>query len=635
MSIIYKQNFRQGSNLKMIVYKKTKQDFMKDILSDSIEDIVKDAVQINLHKNVGDSEYISWKNSLMYMFKVLYSDEIPQDAMVSIEYNIPRTNNRIDFIITGLNENNEEQLILIELKQWSVIEKTDKDATVRTYFKHGMIETVHPSYQAWSYKSLMESFNVYVYSGNVTVYPCVYMHNYIDDNIITDSFYKEYINKAPIYFKKDTKKLTSYIASKISKGDSVDILSKVDNSEIRPSKSLANNLSSMLKGNREFTLIDNQKIVYETALELAKKASNDQKNILIVHGGPGTGKSVIAINLLVKLTQQGLIAQYVTKNSAPRQVYEKKLTGTFKKTEISNFFSGSGSYTKTQSNSYDALIVDEAHRLNEKSGMFQNMGENQIKEIINSSKFSVFFLDENQKVTLSDIGSEENIVEWAKFYNANVEVLELKSQFRCSGSDGYLSWLDNVLQIKETANIMLDTSEYEFQIVDSPSRLRDMIFEKNKASNSARLLAGYCWKWVSKKDVNANDIVFPEHNFAMQWNLGSDGMLWIIKPDSVSEVGCIHTCQGLELDYVGVIIGKDIIFRDGQVLVDPSQRASSDRSIYGYKKLMKENPELTKDKLRNIIKNTYRTLLTRGMKGCYVYFEDKELEKHFKNHINS
>jgi hypothetical protein len=617
----------------MIVYKKTKQEFIEDTLGDSIEDIIKNAVYLSLHKSVGKSEYISWKNSLMYMLKVLHSDDIPLDVIVSIEYNIPRTNNRIDFIVTGLNDEDKEQLVLIELKQWTAVEKTDKDATVRTSFKHGISDTVHPCYQAWSYKNLMEGFNVYVYNGNVSIHPCVYMHNYIDDNIITNVFYQEYIDKAPIFFKKDIKKLTSYIASKISKGDSTDILSKVDNSEIRPSKSLVNNLSSMLKGNEEFTLIDKQKVIYETALELTKKSSVEKKNVLIVHGGPGTGKSVIAINLLVKLTQQGLISQYVTKNSAPRQVYEKKLTGTFKKTEISNFFSGSGAYTKTLPNSYDALIVDEAHRLNEKSGIFQNMGENQIKEIIYSSKFSVFFLDENQKVTLSDIGSEEQILKWAQLYNADVEILELKSQFRCSGSDGYLSWLDNVLQIKDTANIMLDKSEYDFQIVDDPSTLRDMIFEKNKETNSARLLAGYCWKWISKKDVNASDIVFPEYNFAMQWNLGSDGMLWIIKPESVSEIGCIHTCQGLELDYVGVIIGADIICVDGQVLVDPSKRATTDRSIYGYKKLMKENPELTKEKLRNIIKNTYRTLLTRGMKGCYVYFEDKELEKYFKSHI--
>jgi len=619
----------------MIVYKKTKQKFMDDVLKDSIEDLIKDAVQLSLHKRVGNSEYISWKNSLMYMFKVLYSDRIPSDAVVSIEYNIPRTNNRIDFIITGLDDKDEEQLVLIELKQWTKVEKTNQDAIVKTYFKGGIQKVTHPSYQAWSYKNLMESFNVYVYNKNVTISPCVYMHNYVDDDVITNEFYAEHIHHAPIFFKKDIEKLTKYISSKISKGDSTDILSKIDNSEIRPSKSLANVLSSMLQGNQEFTLIDHQKLVYETAVELSTESSVEKKNVLIIHGGPGTGKSVIAINLLVRLTQEGLITQYVTKNSAPRQVYEKKLTGTFKKTEISNFFSGSGAFTNTIPNSFDTLIVDEAHRLNEKSGLFQNMGENQIKEIINSAKCSIFFLDENQQVTLSDIGSEEQIRKWAEMYDANIQILELESQFRCSGSDGYLAWLDNILQIRETANIVLDTTEYDFQIVETPTKLKEIIFEKNKESNSARLLAGYCWKWISKKDLTAKDIVFPEDNFAMQWNLGSDGMLWIIKPESVSEIGCIHTCQGLELDYIGVIIGDDIFYRDGKVLVDPSKRASTDRSIYGYKKLMKENPQKTMKQLENIIKNTYRTLLTRGMKGCYVYFVDKELEKYFRQGLKN
>ncbi|MBC5992428.1 DUF2075 domain-containing protein [Pontibacter cellulosilyticus] len=618
----------------MIVYKKTKSEFITDIDDFIIEDIIHESVQRKLNKRVGESEYKSWQNSLQYMANVLRTDMIPGDAGVAIEYNIPRTSNRIDFIVSGQSVNGEEHAVLIELKQWSEVQLTGKDAMVRTRFKHGMSEELHPSYQAWSYSALLNGFNQTVYEENIQLKPCAYLHNYTDDGLITNAFYSDYIAKAPVFCKEDKLKLRDFISSFIKHGDKKDLILRIENGKIKPSKNLADSMVSMIKGNQEFVMIDTQKIVYENALALAKSSAPSKKNVLIVKGGPGTGKSVVAINLLVALTKKGLLTQYVTRNSAPRVVYETKLTGTLKKTEISNFFSGSGAFTESASNRFDALIVDEAHRLNEKSGMFQNLGENQIKEIIYSSKFSVFFLDENQKVTLKDVGSEEEIERWATYHNATVHKLELTSQFRCGGSDGYLAWLDDVLQIRETANTVLDHKDgYDFRIFDNPNDLRDIIYKKNKEANKARIVAGYCWDWTSKKHPNAMDIVIPEHDFAMQWNMVDDGMLWIVKPETVSEVGCIHTCQGLEVDYIGVIIGDDLVCRDGEVIVDPTKRSRMDKSVHGYKKLLKENKEETMSRLTDIVKNTYRTLMSRGMKGCYVYFTDKETEEYFRSRV--
>ncbi|PWG78001.1 DNA/RNA helicase domain-containing protein [Pararcticibacter amylolyticus] len=313
----------------------------------------------------------------------------------------------------------------------------------------------------------------------------------------------------------------------------------IDGCKIRPSKALADSISSMLQGNEEFVMIDAQKVIQEEALAIARSARPSKKKVLIVRGGPGTGKSVVAINLLVKATKQDLLSCYVTRNAAPRAVYESHLTGSMKKSHISNLFKGSGSFVDSPGNAYDLLIADEAHRLSEKSGMLKNKGENQIKEIIHASKCAVFFLDEDQQVTLHDIGFEDEILKWARFYNAGVSTMDLVSQFRCSGSDGYLAWLDHTLQIKDTANPTLSTQEYDFQVFDDPGKLLDVIFEKNKERNKARLLAGICWNWVSKTDTTKMDVVMPEYDFAMRWNLGSDEMLWMIKPESVTEVGCI------------------------------------------------------------------------------------------------
>jgi DUF2075 family protein len=616
----------------MIVYQTTKQGFLEDA-ANGIEDIIRDRVQekLNIDIKPGSSEYNSWRNSLgNAMYHVVNTDEIPDDSGVAIEYSIPRTKNRLDFMITGQDNAGKDNVVIVELKQWEEVNMTDKDAMISTRFKFGLSEELHPSYQAWSYAMLLQGFNEAVYTEQIGLNPCAYLHNHPDTNIVSNDFYKEYLEKAPAFYKGEKEKLQNFITSRIAHGDSKDIVNRIEQGKIKPSKELADSLASMLKGTSEFILIDNQKMVYEEALSLAKKSASHNKNVLIVEGGPGTGKSVVAINLLVAITKLGLNTQYVTKNSAPRSVFEAKLSGTLKKTEIANLFSGSGAFVNSKQNSFDGLIVDEAHRLNARSGMFKHLGENQIKEIIEAAKFSIFFIDEDQKVTWHDIGEKEEIITWAKKSNASVTVMKLESQFRCNGSDGYLSWLDNALQIGETANTTLEDIPYDFRVVNSPNELRDLIFEKNKEKNRARLVAGYCWNWISSKDKKLKDIVIPEHDFSMTWNLKSDGMLWVIAESSVNEVGCIHTCQGLEMDYVGVIIGDDLIVRDGVVLTDPTKRASTDKSLQGYRQDLIKSPELAKKKADAIIKNTYRTLMTRGLKGCYVYCTDGETREYFK-----
>jgi hypothetical protein len=318
-------------------------------------------------------------------------------------------------------------------------------------------------------------------------------------------------------------------------------------------------------------------------------------------------------------------------------VFHSKLTGTLRRTEITNLFVGSGSFIDAKKDELDVLVVDEAHRLNEKSGIFSNLGDNQIKELIGAAKCSIFFIDEDQRVTFKDIGEKAEILRWAKNLDAKVTQLELASQFRCNGSNGYLAWLDDSLQIRSTANETLDVSEFDFRVFDSPEALRELIVEKNKEHNKARMVAGYCWDWKSRRDSNALDVTIPEYGFAMQWNLTEDGGLWILAEDSVNQIGCIHTCQGLEVDYIGVVVGSDLVVRSGKVETHSEKRSKHDKSLSGLKKLLNSNkPEMieeAKQRADAIIKNTYRTLMTRGMKGCYVYFTDKDTAAYFRNRL--
>ena len=613
----------------MIVYQATKLQFCEDVLADRIEQRVLHFFRKNLNKSTSASEIRSWKNSLSYMDKVLSDPDIPDDCGVAIEYQIPQSGKRLDFILTGLGPEAAEHAILIELKQWSEAHLSEMDGIIRSPFNGKLQNTPHPSYQVWSYASLLQHFNETIEEERIRLQPCAYLHNYVNDDIISNEHYKEYIDKAPLFFKGDAVKLRTYLKNYLNQGDKTKILSRIEQGKIRPSKVLAEAMVSLLAGNKEFVMIDEQKLVYEAALDISRMATHNQKKVVVVKGGPGTGKSVVAVNLLVEITRLGLLTQYVSKNAAPRAVYIKNLSGAYSKVLISNMFIGSGGFYKQEANRFDTLIVDEAHRLTEKSGLYGNEGENQIKEIINASRTSVFFIDEDQRVTLKDIGTVDEIKKWAHRADADVFETELSSQFRCSGSDGYMAWLDHILQIRETANTTLDTEEYDFRIFSSPTELREAIFEKNRINNKARLVAGYCWEWNSRKDDSVYDVTIPEFDFKMKWNLTTDGSLWIVSPNSVNEIGCIHTCQGLEVDYIGVIIGPDLLYQDGQVLTQPAARAKSDSSIKGYKKLIAEKPDEGKSLVRAIIKNTYRTLMTRGTQGCYVYCVENELEKYF------
>lgn len=617
----------------MIIYRGTKMSFSSAVEDQGIADILNQAVYEKMHRRTGQSELDSWKNSMNYMYMVLNDRAIPDDAGIAVEYNIPQTSKRVDFIISGLDENRRENVVIVELKQWESLKAVEgRDALVETYTGHGIRQVVHPSYQAWSYAALIRDYSDIVQDDRIELSPCAYLHNYEpkEDDPLYAEQYQTYLDDAPAFTKKDLKKLREFIRKSVVWGDNGDTIYRIDNGRIRPSRSLQDAIAGMVRGNDEFIMIDDQKVVFERIREVSGQCRKDhKKRTVIVKGGPGTGKTVVAVNLLAKLTNEGQFVQYTSKNSAPRNVYLRKLKGVLKKSSVDNMFKGSGAYVDAPRNAVDTILVDEAHRLNEKSGMFHNLGENQIKEIIRAAACSVFFIDEEQRVTLQDIGTVAEIRKWAFDQKSEVIEEELVSQFRCNGSDGYLAWLDNTLEIRETANFDMEGIDYDIRILDTPEEVRDLIYEKNRGRNKSRLLAGYCWNWISEGKNRSDVYDIQIGDFKMSWNLGNTST-WAIDEESVSEIGCIHTAQGLEFEYAGVIIGDDMIYRDGHIVTDYTKRAKTDQSVKGIKKMAKEDPAKAAETADMIIKNTYRTLMTRGMKGCYVYCTDRQLSDHLK-----
>ena len=625
----------------MIIYENTKGGFIDDIRNGDIADKIKESFYLNNISNNNEAEYRAWSNSLMFMRNVLDDDEISNDCSLAIEYQIPLTSKRVDFLIAGKDEHNNNNIVVIELKQWENCTPTQIPDIVYAFTGGAERAVCHPSYQAYSYAKIIENFNEDIYKDDISLIPCAYLHNYKEQNRhnIEHEVYKEALKLSPCFLSHDVPKLRKFIKTYIKEKDGINLLMKIENGKLKPAKALQDSLASMLTGNREFYLIDEQKIAYETVKKLVEKSLRstntinglNQKYTIIIQGGPGTGKSVVAIQLLCDLIQKGYSVNYVTKNAAPRHVYFSKLMqNDYKKKYIESLFRGSGAYINTPINFFDCLIADEAHRLNEKSGLFNNLGENQIKEIIHASKVSVFLIDENQKVTTKDIGSVKLIEQFAKEEGSIIykgEELNLVSQFRCNGSNSYLTFLDHLLEIKITNDTNFDV-DYEIRLFNNPNTMREQLRIKNNINNKARMLAGYCYEWVTKNNKYSDiyDIEL-EKNFKAKWNFDNTNT-WAIDEESFEQVGCIHTSQGLEFDYVGVIIGQDLRYENSHIKTDYTQRAKSDASLKGIKTT--KNYSLADE----IIKNTYRTLLSRGQKGCYIYCEDKDLLKHISNLLN-
>lgn len=617
----------------MIVYQGTSSSFRRDVVNGVISQKIDHLfAELGIPRE-NYAEYASWRNSLPRMANILSDTRISGDTEVAIEFQIPLTSKRVDFMIAGTN-GSSDNVVIVELKQWEKCSATSRENVVIAYTGGENREVAHPSQQAYAYAKLIENFNEDVAYNHIGLIPCTYLHNYESQykSEILHPKYNEAIESAPVFLMEDGEALQNFIVKYVNKPSNKNLYDIIDHGKLKPSKALQDAVGSILNGNKEFEMIDEQLVAYSTILKLVENTiGKDEKHTVIVKGGPGTGKSVIAVNLLAKIINNGFTCNYISKNSAPRRAFSESLVrGKYNMSYMKGLFKGSGSFVSIPKNTFDCLLCDEAHRLNEKSGMYHNMGENQVKEIINAAKISVFFIDEDQVISSSDIGSIAEIKKWARELGSKVHAgdsLELKSQFRCNGSDGYLAFLDSVLQIRETANYNYFDLDYDIEIFDDPNKMKEALRIKN-GDNKARMIAGYCYPWDSQKDKTKFDI-YLENGFKAQWNFTTD--TFAFDEDSFEQVGCIHSTQGLEFDYVGIIIGKDLRYENGIVITDRSKRAKSDATVKGLRGRTQEEKDKQAD---TIIRNTYKTLLSRGKFGCYVYCEDKAFAAYLEDRLN-
>lgn len=620
----------------MIVYSANKKLFVQDVKSGVIAPKILQLIRERGLNAGQEREFESWHNSMKFMRDIVDDSEIDDEVQIAIEYNIPQTSKRVDFIIIGADAKDKDNIVIVELKQWSKAEKVDDDMhfSVRTYLANDKRIVCHPSYQAYSYSRFLNNYSQTVFERNIHLIPCAYLHNYMPayKSALSDAIYKDWYTSAPFFIMDEVQQFTEFVKKYITKKSAHgDLLYLIENGRIRPTKSLQDALATMVRGTPVFDLLDEQAVCFDMCIRTMLQCLKDRKKrTILIQGGPGTGKSVLAVNLLMHYITCACNAAYVTKNSAPRQAFLSILSGNKAENvaEIIQLFRSPFGLSQVPANSYDCLIVDEAHRLVKK--MYGDWtGENQVKECINASLLTIFMLDEDQAVTTKDIGSVQEIEKWCKALGSTIimrEETKLYSQFRCNGSDAYIQFIDHLLQRgKETVAVSLSELNYDFQVFDNPVQMRDALREKNAINNKARMVAGYCYDWNVKNCRGNIDIDLPG-GFQAKWNLAHD-KIWAINPRSFEEVGCIHTAQGLEFDYVGVLIGKDLTYdkATGRILVNKLAISKDDKSsgIRG----------ASEDDARRLILNTYKTLLTRGQKGCYVYCEDDALRDYFKEMI--
>ena len=657
-----------------ILYQASQSQFIRDVERNYVSQKMRHAAeQAGIHS--AENEIASWENNAPHVSRLLTQCGA-KDSYVTFEFLVPFSRKRIDCMIYGTGDDNSENVIHIELKQWSNktvgLAESDGNFTtdestsrqqddvifnVEAFTGHANRIVAHPSQQVKGYQGYLSNFIEVFSNHEVELTGLAYCYNYTKNDAskpscLFDEKYATLLEQFPTYAKDQFDDLTGKLTRLLRKGAGISIFNKVMQSPIRPSKKLLNEVSTMIESGdiSAFSLIEDQivarNIIINKIREMRANSSRNKKNVIIVNGGPGTGKTVIALHILAELAKlsnngYGLNVHYATKSKPLLEGVRAQLSTTSRM-----LFSNVTSFVPSSSdeNSVDVLLVDEAHRIQKNANNQYTKAENrtdlsQIDTIIRAAKITVFFIDDRQAIRGVEIGSASMIREAAERWNASVEECELKSQFRCNGSDNYLNWLEQVLYNKQVTS-HFDTEDFDLRIMDSPQKMYESLVEQNNVpGQTARLMAGFCWPWST--NVVNGDLVKDVKigTFAMPWETNDKvdrrslrvsyprWYEWAYKPEGIKQVGCIYTSQGYEFDYAGVIIGPDLKYDPVEDKIITDKSACKDPVL---KRTQKEATMTFDDYVRNI----YRVLMSRGMKGCYLYVCDKELRKYLKELIN-
>ncbi|MDX6768182.1 MAG: DUF2075 domain-containing protein [Elusimicrobiota bacterium] len=628
----------------MIIYQATKAVFLDDVRRNYLLPRLTSAFLSKTGSVPADS--MGWASDYSrFALTALEPAKVAEDITVALEYHCsPVGRSRIDILLAGSDGQHDNGLI-IELKAWDKADATDIENVVYAPIAGGKYKQ-HPSHQARQYKGMIMRFNEDIAANDIRLHPAAYLFNLQRRNPepLEDARYRNLLADSQLFLANDTDQLKAYLEKLIPRKATNDILFLLENGKWRPADELISRVDSMLSGNDEFVLLDEQDEAFRIIRhQVLDGTDRTHRHVFVVEGGPGTGKSVIAVRLLAETIKQKRMAFFVAPNKAFRDALIDSLSRGDRgyREDGEALFKSSWSFHASdwrKDTRNEILVVDEAHRLKDKA--YQYKGKSMVEDMVRSARISVFFIDESQRVSWNDAGTVAAIKAAANKFGASFHPpMQLSAQFRCSGSTGYVNWLDDVLQIRQTGNFdNWGDGQYEFQIFDRAEDLYAALRAKN-TQNKARLIAGYSWEWPKKGRVRGAHVKHvTADNLALPWNF--DGERWAAAKDGIEQVGCIHTSQGLEFDWMGVLIGDDLYYRDGAVRCAPDKRAKTDASLKGWKTELRSAKDDTTArnavlaKVDGIIKSTYRVLLSRGRRGTLVWCKDAQLRDYLRQRFS-
>lgn len=600
----------------------------------SIADRIAQQMNFTLGRFVGESEMRSWKASLPVLFADLKDAGIG-NVEILLEYQLPFMSKRADVILCGTHpKNNKPTVIIIELKQWTNAEPVAATDNVFRVGGLGSALLLHPGEQVSGYCTHLKDMNRFFESEAAVLMGAAYLHN-ANSQVVKELFFKPQTELSRIFTSDLRGEWINFLKGNISEINASSVADNLIRGRLAPSKQLMDTVAKEIKDRKQYVLLDEQKVAYSLVLAALEKARlNNQKTAVIVKGGPGSGKSVIALSLLGELSRLGYSAIHASGARAFRNSL-RKVAG-HREPRVKNMFQFFNSFMNTPVNSIDVLLADESHRIrmtsnNRYTKRDLRSTKHQVDELLDVARVPVFLLDQHQVVRPGEVGTAEYIEAHAKEKGLNVELVELEGQFRCGGSLAYEKWVLDLLQLSETEVEKWHGDEnFAVEVAKSPEDLEARLAKKNSEGFKGRITAGFCWKWHEPDNDEQLPLDVKIDTWHKPWNLKSNrgiggflsGELWAIDPKGFEQIGCVYTAQGFEYDWNGVIFGPDLVWREGQWVGQKNE--SADPAMRGIEEKI----------FTQLVKNTYKVLLTRGLIGTYLYSVDTETQNYFESLLN-
>ncbi|MBE3011976.1 DUF2075 domain-containing protein [Microbispora sp. NEAU-D428] len=592
-----------------------------------LSDVIAEQLRITQGVNPGKSERRSWDRSLPVLARDLVEAGLGGVEML-LEYQLPLTSKRADVILAGVDRHSgDDAYVVVELKQWSHAELYEDDADLVLVPGMGNHPKLHPVVQVHGYCDYLADFVAALEDRRHAVRGVAYLHN-ANDLDIHDLYDRVEDERTRLFSQSRRGQFIDYLRTQFAPEHGARAADRLLASAIRPSKQLLKVAAAEIRHRDQFVLLDQQRLAYEIVLHAVEKArASDSKEVVIVTGGPGSGKSVIALSLLGELAERGYPAHHATGSRSFTETMRRHVAkGSTRTKALFKYFNN---FMTAKPNNLDVLICDEAHRIRETSAnrftkAAERTGRSQLDELMSAARVPVFLLDEHQVVRPGETGTVADIRAHAQARGLAVQQVDLDAQFRCGGSRAYEEWVLRLLGLNgEDPEPWTGDPHFEVTLADSPYELEGLLRAKLNDGYSARMTAGYCWRWSDPDgDRLVSDVRID--GWFKPWNVKGDravgdappSALWATMPGGFEQVGCVYTAQGFEYDWNGVVFGPDLVCRDGRLIT--VRAASKDPA------LLKKS--VTDEQADRLIRNTYKVLLTRGMIGTAVYSVDAKTQ---------